>query len=55
MWLLDNIQTDILVALIGNSVVSRPQGSRGWVQWGSAPDFSNVILNVSKKFLEYGA
>ena len=48
MWLLDNVQTDILVALIGNSVVSRPQGSRGWVKWGSVPDFSSVILDVSK-------
>ena len=37
------------VSLIGNSVVSRPQGSRGWVQWGSVPDFSSVILDVSKQ------
>ena len=42
------IFTDMLVALIGNSVVSRSQGSRGWVQWGSGPDFSYVILDVSK-------
>ena len=34
-----NIFTDMLVALIGNRVVSRSQGSRGWVQWGSGPDF----------------
>ena len=48
MGYLYNIFTDMLVALIGNSVVSRPQGSRGWVQWGSGPDFSCVILDVSK-------
>ena len=48
MYYLDMIQTDISVALIGKSVESRPQGSRGWVQWGSAPDFSWVFLDVSK-------
>ena len=48
MWYIYSIFTDMLVALIGNSVVSRPQGSRGWVQWGSGPDFSCVILDVSK-------
>ena len=48
IWYIYSIFTDILVALIGNSVVSRPQGSRGWVQWGSGPDFSCVILDVSK-------
>ena len=43
-----SIFTDMLVALIGNSVVSRTQGSRGWVQWGSGPDFSCVVLDESK-------
>ena len=47
----------MLVALIGNSVVSRPQGSRGWVQWGSGPDFYsccgelNVYSRVSQNML----
>ena len=48
MGYLYDIFTDMLVALIGNSVVSRSQGSRGWVQWGSGPDFSCVILDVPK-------
>ena len=48
MWYVYRILTDILVALIGNRVESRPQGSRGWVQWGSAPDFIYVVMDVSK-------
>ena len=50
------------VALTGNSVVSRPQGSKGWVQWGPGLDFyssyGKLMCNsggVKISYLEYGA